>query len=111
MVELGQLESSHREFDKRNARVVVVSLEEPEDAKLTQADFPHLLVVTDANRQLAEALDVVHAESNPQGGDTTAPTTLITDGSGIVRWVYRSDRIFKRLSPGEVLAALDTHIR
>ena len=111
MVELGQLEARHAEFEKRHTRVVAISLEGEEDAQLTQADFPHLVVVADAKRHMAEALDVMHADSNPKGGDTTAPTTFLVDGQGIVRWNYRPDRFLRRLSPAEVLAAVDEHMR
>ncbi len=106
MIELGQLEAHRQEFDKRNVKIVVVSLENQEDAKATQADFPHLLVVSDAERKLAEALSVVHPNSG-KDGDTTAPTTLLVDGRGTVRWVFRPDRVMTRLSPAEVLAAID----
>jgi peroxiredoxin len=107
MLELGQLEEHWREFEKRNVRVVVVSLEGQEAAEATQADFPHLVVVSDAERKLAEAVAVIHPRSAPDGGDTAAPTTLLIDGSGTVRWTFRPDRVLTRLSPSQVLAAVD----
>jgi peroxiredoxin len=110
MIELGELEAKHDEFEKRKTRVVVVSIEGQETAQATQKDFPHLVVVADANRNLSSALDVVHANSALEGGDTAAPTTVIVDGSGTVRWIFRPDRFFRRLSPAEVLEALDKHM-
>ncbi len=107
MTELGQLEASWQEFEKRKVKVVAVSLEDREPAQATQADFPHLVVVSDAGRKLAEALAVIHPGSNPHGGDTAAPTTILVDGGGTVRWVFRPDRVLTRLSPSEVLAAVD----
>ena len=62
------------------------------------------MVVADKDRHLADALQVIH-------GDTTAPTTIIVDGRGVVRWTFRPDRVFNRLSPEEVLAALDQHMK
>lgn len=109
MIELGQLEQAQEEFNKRKTRVIVVSLEDQETAAQTQKDFPHLLVLADADRKLAEALEVIQPDSNPAGGDTSAPTTVLVDGNGIVRWMYRSPSIFRRLSPEEALAALDRH--
>jgi hypothetical protein len=87
--------------------VVVVSVEGLEDARATQADFPHLVVLADAERKLADAVAVIHPHSAPDGGDTAAPTTLLVDGGGIVRWTFRPDRVLTRLSPSQVLAALD----
>jgi peroxiredoxin len=109
MVELGQLEAQHAEFARRQTRVVVVSLEDQETAKLTQDQFPHLVVVADAERGLAEAVQVIHPNSSPEGTDTTAPTTMILDGDGVVRWVFRAERFLTRLSPAEVLAKVDEH--
>jgi peroxiredoxin len=86
---------------------VVVSVEDREAAALTQADFPHLVVVSDVDHKLADAVKVIHAHSAPNGGDSTAPTTILVDGSGTVRWTFRPDRVFRRLSPEEVLAAVD----
>ena len=106
MLELGQLESHWQEFDKRKVRVIVVSVEDPEKARATQADFPHLMVVSDEGRSLADAVDVIHRRSAPDGGDTAAPTTLLI-GGGVVRWTFRPDRVLTRLSPSEVLAAVD----
>jgi peroxiredoxin len=107
MIELGQLEMAHAEFARRNAQVVVVSLDEQEDSQQTQRDFPHLAILSDAERGLANAVDVIHAKSAPGGGDTTAPTTIIVDGNGVVRWTFRPDRFLVRLSPEEVLAQVD----
>jgi peroxiredoxin len=107
MSELGQLEAQWQEFEKRKVHVLVISIEDQEAAKATQADFPHLIVVSDAERKLAETLAVVHARSAPKGGDSAAPTTILVDGGGIVRWTFRPDRVLTRLSPSELLAAID----
>jgi peroxiredoxin len=107
MAELGKLEANWQEFDKRNVKVIVVSLEGQEDAEATQADFPHLIVVSDSDRKLAESLSVLHPHSAKDGGDTTAPTTLLVDTDGTVRWVFRPTRVLTRLSPSQVLAAID----
>jgi peroxiredoxin len=107
MIELGQLEAHAQEFEKKNVRVVVVSIEDREAAQATQTDFPHLVVVSDAGRNLAEAVAVIHPHSAPDGGDTAAPTTLLVDGGGKVRWTFRPDRVLTRLSPAQLLAAID----
>jgi peroxiredoxin len=107
MVELGQLEGSWQEFEKRKVSVIVVSLDDGEASRATQADFPHLVVVSDAEQKLADALAVLHPGSAPGGRDTTAPTTILVDGGGTVRWTFRPERVMTRLSPSEVLAAVD----
>lgn len=110
MVELGELEAHHEDFARRNTRVVVVSLEGPEQARQTQADFPHLTVVTDADRNLINVVNAIHRRSAPNGGDTAAPTTLLIDRQGTVRWLFRPERHIVRLTPTELLAAVDDHL-
>lgn len=107
MIELGELEKKHQEFQLRNTRVIVVSNDDPHTAQMTQADFPHLVVVSDADENLAKAFDVIHAGMAPGGRDTNAPTTFLIDGDGVVRWLFRPDRFIVRLSAAEVLAAID----
>jgi peroxiredoxin len=107
MVELGQLEAHWQEFEKRKVHVVVVSVENQEKARATKADFPHLTVVSDEARKLTDAVAALHPHSAPDGGDSAAPTTLLVDGTGTVRWTFRPDRVLTRLSPSELLAAID----
>jgi peroxiredoxin len=110
MIELGELERRHADFDRRDTRIVVVSVEGPETAKETQAKFPHLVVVSDAGRELTNVADVIHPRSGPDGRDTSAPATLLVDRQGTVRWTFRPERILTRLSPDELLAAIDQHL-
>jgi peroxiredoxin len=111
MIELGQLERRHEDFAGRNVRVVVVSIEKPEQATQTQSDFPHLLVLADRGRGLSEAGGFIHPHAAPDGDDADAPTTILVDRHGTVRWLYRPGEIITRLSPDDVLQAIDLHLR
>jgi peroxiredoxin len=108
MIELGQLEAHHEAFAKRGVRVYAVSNDNEHFAKMTQAKFPHLVIVSDAEFNVAKAMDVIQPGASPEGKDANAPTTFIVDGTGQVRWLYRPDRITDRLSPTQLLAAIDT---
>jgi peroxiredoxin len=110
MHELGQLEKRHEDFERRHARVIVISVEGPDEAVQTQADFPHLFVLADKNHSLSDAVDLIHPHAAPDGSDVDAPTTILVDRHGTVRWLYRSPQVFVRLSPDEVLDALDRHM-
>jgi alkyl hydroperoxide reductase subunit AhpC len=107
MTELVQLERRHDDFAKRNTQVLVVSLDGLDDSKKTQADFPHLTVLADQKRGLSEAAGLIHAHAAPDGRDADAPTTILVDRSGTVRWLYRSPSVIARLSPDELLQEVD----
>ena len=107
MVELGELEKHQQEFAKRKLRVVVISNDDQATARKTQADFPHLVVVADTDQTMAKAMDVIHPGAAQDGSDTNAPTTFLVDGSGTVRWLFRPDRFLVRLTPNELLKAID----
>jgi len=91
----------------RKVRLVVISNDDQSTALKTQADFPHLVVVSDAEQTMAKAMEVLHPGAARDGGDTNAPTTFLVDGTGNVRWLFRPDQYIVRLSPEEVLAAID----
>ena len=111
MVELGQLERHHDQFDERGVRVVAASLDDLTDSAATQERFPHLTIVSDADQRLARAADVVGPHHSPTGGETVSPTTVLIDRRGRVRWVFRPSRFLSRLSAAELLAAVDEHLR
>ena len=111
MTELVQLERRHQEFLKHNARVIVASIEGPDDARKTQADFPHLTVLSDEARGLSEAAGLIHLHAAPDGGDADIPTTILVDRRGTVRWIYRSPSVIARLSPDDLLGAIDRNLR
>jgi peroxiredoxin len=111
MTELVQLERRHQEFPKRDARVIVVSVEGPADARKTQADFPHLTVLSDEGHGLSEAAGLIHPHAAPDGGDADVPTTILVDRRGTVRWLYRSPSVIARLSPDDLLKAIDQNLR
>lgn len=110
MTELVQLEKRHGDFPKRDTAVLVASVEGLDDARKTQADFPHLTVIADEGRGLSNAVALIHAHAAPDGGDADTPTTILVDRRGTVRWIYRSPSVIARLSPDEVLRSIDENV-
>jgi peroxiredoxin len=110
MIELGELEAHQADFARRNARVVVASVDDREESVKTQARFPHLIVVSDPGRELATQFQLIHPHAGPGGDDIATPTTFLIDRHGVVQWVFRPDRVLVRLSPGELLAAVDKYL-
>ena len=110
MIELVQLERRHEDFAKRNTRVIVVSADGTDMSQQTQARCPHLLVLADDKLGMIRAGGLVHEHAGPEGNDIAVPTTILLDRNGIVRWIYRSGQVVSRLSPDEVLQAVDEHL-
>jgi peroxiredoxin len=106
MLELGELESHFQEFKNRKTpvEIVAISTDSREDAQFSQRQFPHLKVVADSDQKMCRTLAVMHGE------DKAAPTTILVDGEGTVRWLFRADRFLERLSPAQLLAAIDAHM-
>ena len=110
MVELGQLERHHEEFDARGVNIVAASLDDLDESAKTQGQFPHLTILSDRDESLARAADVIGVHHSPTGATTVSPTTVLIDAGDTVRWIFRPDRYIKRLSPPELLAAIDSHL-
>jgi peroxiredoxin len=111
MIELGQLEARHGDFDSHHLRIFAVSMDGLEDSTKTQNQFPHVVVVSDSNHGLANAVGTVAPQQGPGGVETNAPTTILVDRHGDVRWLFRPDRFLERLSPDEVLTAAAKHLQ
>jgi len=107
LMELGQLDERNRDFAGRNTRIVVASLDTLETSAKTQAQFPHLTIVADVDKNLINAAGVLHEKANPEGGDAAAPTTILIDKNGIVRSIYRPTGVLGRQSPDELLETID----
>jgi peroxiredoxin len=111
MKELVQLDRRNEDFASRQTRVIAVSVEGPDDARQTQAQFPHLLVLSDEGHGLSDAAELIDGKNKrPDGSAIDAPTTVLVDRHGTVRWLFRPERVITRLSPDEVLQAIDQHM-
>jgi alkyl hydroperoxide reductase subunit AhpC len=111
MIELGQLARRNEEFGRRNTRVIVVSMEGPGDAKITQDEFKDFVVLADQGRGLSDAAQLIDPKNKaPDGGDIDAPTTILVDRHGMVRLVKRPPAVIARFSPDEVLQLVDQHM-
>jgi peroxiredoxin len=106
--ELNERLENSRDFQERGARVVAVSLDGRADAAKTQKKFPNLLIVADHDGDLIRNARLLDEDGySPTGGPLAAPTTVVLDREGVVRWVFRPTRYLERPPPGKVLAAMD----
>lgn len=69
-----------------------------------------MTIVSDADQQIAKALEVLQRGAGPGGADVNAPTNILVDGQGTVRWLFRPDHYIVRLSPEELLAEIDRNL-
>lgn len=110
MVELGELEKRHADFDKRNVQIVAVSPDNLEYTKKTQEKLPHLTILSDEELKMAGAVEVIHKGMGDKGQDTNVATTILVDGKGEVRWVFRADRFIERIPTDALLEAVDKNL-
>ncbi len=110
MTQLRELDNHDEDFQRIGAKVVVVSIEDVPSAAETKRDFPSLTVVSDEKRELSNAIDLINRGVAPDGGDTVAPTIVLVDGSGTVRWLHRPTRIVARPSAAELVAAIESRL-
>lgn len=110
MTQLQELEDHGEEFRRTGADVVVVSIEDVEAAAQTKQDFPSLTVVSDERRELSNAIDLINRGSAPDGGDSAAPTIVLVDDTGAVRWLHRPTRFIGRPSAAELAATIERHL-
>ena len=107
MIELGELDKQVKSFVERGVSVICVSAESAESASEVKRRFPSLTVISDTRGEFARGLDILLPDASPSGDDALAPTTILVDATGIVRWIYRPKNIVKRLTPEELLAKID----
>jgi len=107
MIELGELEKHYEQFEAKNVRLIVVSNDDEIASATTQDKFPHLIVVSDAQQNMAKAFKVIHPGAGQHGDDTNAPTTFLVDSQGKVLWFFRPTHIVQRLSPEKLLEAIE----
>jgi hypothetical protein len=81
-----------------------------DDAKKTQADFPHLLALSDEEGKLSSAAAIILVRGRPPGVDVDIPTVFLVDGKGLTRWLYQPPEFYIRLSVDEKLEAIDQSI-
>jgi len=87
LIELGELERRHANFARKNTRIVAASTELQASAQKTQAEYPHLTIISDRDHRMINALGMVHPHGFPSGADAAAPTTVLVDPEGTVCWL------------------------
>ncbi len=111
MVELGELQKRHQDFDNQGVEIVAISNDDLETAAGTKKLFPALTIVSDADQNMAKAFEVIHPGAGRFGEDTNAPTIFLVDGRGQVRDLVRPERFVTRLAPDELLAEIERSFR
>jgi peroxiredoxin len=107
MIELGELDRHAADFAARGAKMCAISVDGLEDTKAVQAKFPSILLVSDESQSMSKALGTMHEGAKPGGGDVSAPTTVIVDAQGVVRFLYRPGNVAERIGSQKLLEELD----
>jgi len=108
--ELGQLNEHFANFASRGLRIVAVSVDNREDTDRMQQQFPQLILLADPERKMTDAFQAMHKGAGPGHSDVAAPTTVLLDKTGHVQWYFRPDRVIERLTPDQLLTAVQPHL-
>lgn len=107
--ELVRLEKSRGEFEKRNVRLVAISVDAPEQLALMKTsaaagfDF-----VSDPAGRLLDLLDVRHRAGHPEtGGDVAQSAAFLLAPDGRILWRKIAENYRVRPEPEEILAVVD----
>ena len=68
------------------------------------------MAIADQGEGLSGAAGTVYNTAGTMHKNAAAPTTILIDRHGQVRWLFRPDRSLERLSAAEMLAAVDANL-
>jgi peroxiredoxin len=100
--QLSELEARKADFAAQGAKLVVVSVDGPEDsAKLAEKLTLTLPIASDPKAEVLAAYEVVDVANG-----IALPATYVIDGAGTVRYLYLGDKAADRPPVDDVLAAV-----
>lgn len=92
--------------------IYAISVDTPEESRLLRQQLAaEYTFLSDAGRTVMDLLQLRHSQPNPAGGDIEMPTLILTDRSGIIRWIHQSEDYRVRARPEEILRIVDLSIR
>jgi peroxiredoxin len=96
------------EFAARNARIVAISVDSPEESRKLSASqgytFP---ILSDPQAVTIRAYGILHPHGGEDGRDIARPAEFLVDRDGTIRWENLTENLLARLRPETVLAAVD----
>ena len=107
MGELQGLGAALSEAEKAGVEVVAISPDRnTESQHMAERLRLGYRFVADPDLALTRRYGLVHARGGRHGEDVPAPTTVVLDRDGIVRWLWIADNFQVRPDPDDVLRAV-----
>ncbi len=101
-----RLRDSAKRFEDAGISVIVASTDTAANAREAAARFElPFPILTDADGLLIERTGLRDKGQGPGGSDVFYATLFLVDRKGIVRWRFTPDRLNRRATPEEILAA------
>ena len=92
------------ELQTRGGRILAVSVDPPEKAKLTAQEIGvDIPILCDIGRSVTKTYGLLHEGGGPDGSDIPIPTNILIDPSGRIVWKRSARRIQDRPDPASVL--------
>ncbi len=109
MSELQGLQRHITEFQKRNCKVIAVSVDPPELSRerVVQRLRLSYAILSDARREVIEKYHIVHRAAGAGGTDVARPAEFLIDPRGVIRWTEFTENWRIRARPEQILEALE----
>ncbi len=96
------------DFEKRNIRVVAISVDPPEVSKRQSQKMGYTFpILGDPKAEVVRKYGLLHPGGGPHKEDISRPAEFLIDSTGTVRWRNLTESIGVRARPGQVLEAFD----
>ncbi len=115
MAQISEIAADYQALEQRGYRVTLISPQPSDNTEeLAQRFDVSFDFYVDAGGAAADILGIKHVGGTPAGialgydGDTVLPTVIITDSSGVVRWLDLTDNYRIRPEPATFLEVIDS---
>jgi peroxiredoxin len=110
---LRRWEELRPELDARDVQIVTICTDSPQ--KIRQGHRKHRLqavMLSDPSLKVVDRYGLRNRaiQSGPPGKPQPAPTSVLADAKGVIRWIDQSENYQRRSDPQVVLAALREHL-
>lgn len=110
--ELRGLGAVHAKLAERGGGLLAISVDPPARAnQVVQNNHLPFPILCDESREVTAAFGVLHKHGSPTKEDIPLPAMFLVARDGVVLWRRVATMIQDRPDPGEIIHAIEQHVR